>query len=364
MSITTTFTPAEVFPAGEYLRDELEERGWTVREFAEIIDRPIQAVSEILNGKKEITTETACAFADALGTSPDLWLNLQTNYRLHEARRHTRSTPSPVARRARLRNLIPLAKARARGWLPDTDDLDELERAVCSFLEITSVEEEPSVAVAARRSNSTEPISPEQLAWLAHIRSVARSRVVDSFDVAALEELASELPKRTAGGSADLLAAPELFAQRGVAVVFAEGLPSGKLDGAVTFRDDGTPVIGLTTRGDRFDSVLFTMLHECAHLTLGHIRPDRQSIVDDDVAGEQTDPREDAANDQASAWMFPGGFSVESASVPAILQAADRYGVHPSVVIGQVQRQTQNWSRYRTKIPKVRPFLVETGLMS
>lgn len=55
--MTTTLTPAEVFPPGEYLRDELEERGWTVTEFAEIIGRPVQAVSEILNNKKEITTD-------------------------------------------------------------------------------------------------------------------------------------------------------------------------------------------------------------------------------------------------------------------------------------------------------------------
>ena len=50
--MTATYTPAEVFPAGEYLRDELDERGWTVTEFAEILGRPVQAVSEILNGKK------------------------------------------------------------------------------------------------------------------------------------------------------------------------------------------------------------------------------------------------------------------------------------------------------------------------
>src|SRR5881394_2068908 len=102
--MTTTFTAAETFPPGEYLRDELDERGWTVTEFAEIIDRPVQAVSEILNGKKEITTETAMAFADALGTTPALWLNLQTSYRLAQQRGKTADEPalSPVARRARL----------------------------------------------------------------------------------------------------------------------------------------------------------------------------------------------------------------------------------------------------------------------
>lgn len=363
--MSTTFTPAEVFPAGEYLRDELEERGWTISEFAEIIGRPIQAVSEILNGKKEITTETACAFADALGTTPELWLNLQTNFRLHEARSASEGGLSPVARRARLRGLVPLSKAKSRGWLPETEDLDQLEAAACEFLELASVDEQPSFALAARRSNSNDPISPEQVAWLAHVRSVGRAQPVSSpFDRAGLEALAAELPKRTSVGPAALCRVPDWFAECGVKVVFSEGLPGGKLDGAVTFLADGRPLIGLTTRGDRFDSVLFTLLHEAAHLTLEHITPGGQSIVDLDVVADQSDPIEQAANSQATGWLFPNGFSVESASVPAILRAADSFDVHPSVVIGQVQRRSGNWSRYRTKIPKVRPDLVEAGLLS
>ena len=363
--MSMTLTPAEVFPAGEYLRDELEERGWTVSEFAEIIGRPIQAVSEILNGKKEITTETACAFADALGTTPELWLNLQTNFRLHEARSAADQGPSPVARRARLRGLIPLSKAKARGWLPDTEDLDQLEVATCELLELTSLDDQPSFALAARRSNSNEAITSEQVAWLAHVRLIGRTTQSASlFDLSALGGLAFELPKRTAIGPAALRRVPEWFAECGVIVIFSEGLPGGKLDGAVTFLADGRPLIGLTTRGDRFDSVLFTLLHEVAHLTLLHINPGSQSIVDIDVIGDQTDPIEQAANAQATAWLFPNGFAVESASVPAIIRAAESYGVHPSVIIGQIQRRSGDWSRYRTKIPKVRPDMIKEGLMA
>ena len=80
--MTATRTPAEVFPPGEYIRDELDERGWTVAELAGILDRPPQAVSEILNGKKAITAETARSIAEALGTTSELWLNLQSAYRL------------------------------------------------------------------------------------------------------------------------------------------------------------------------------------------------------------------------------------------------------------------------------------------
>ncbi|MGD0141371.1 MAG: HigA family addiction module antitoxin [Tepidisphaeraceae bacterium] len=77
------FKPAEVFPPGEYLRDELKERGWTQVDFARVIGRPLQAVNEIINGKKRITAETAKAIALAFGTSPELWLNMQTYYDLH-----------------------------------------------------------------------------------------------------------------------------------------------------------------------------------------------------------------------------------------------------------------------------------------
>jgi HTH-type transcriptional regulator/antitoxin HigA len=362
----TTLTPAEAFPPGEYLRDELDERGWTVTEFAEIIGRPVQAVSEILNGKKEITTETACALSDALGTTPELWLHLQASYRLFEQRTKSTAddTPSPVARRARLRGLLPLSKARARGWIPDTEDLDVLEQAVEQFLEIETLDDQPSFALAARRANSTEPITLEQVAWLAHVRAVGAKQNLAEFDREQLARLALKVPRETEKGPSELRRLPPLFAAAGVALVFAEGLQGGKLDGAVTFLPDRRPVIGLTTRGDRFDSVLFTLLHECAHLTLGHITPDGPTIVDDDLTSAQVDPNEIAANEQASSWLFPEGYESGSASVQAILDAAARHKVHPSIVIGRIQRDTDDWKRHRTKIPKVRPHLAEAGLLS
>jgi len=362
--MATTFNPAEVFPPGEYLRDELEEREWTVTEFAEIIGRPIQVVSEILNGKKEITTETAMAFADALGTTPSLWLNLQTNYRVW-AQRNERETEadSPVARRARLRELIPLAEVRKRGWIDDVSDLDALEANVCRFLDIASVADQPQFALAARRSNSADLISIEQTAWLAHVRLVASKRSVAAFDQHALATLAAEVPRALVAGPAALSSLESMLAECGVILVFSEGLKGGKLDGAVTFLRDGRPVIALTARGDRFDSLVFTLLHESAHLTLEHLTPDQSSIIEYDIADVATDPVEIEANECAHHWLFPNGFEIESTSLPKIVAAADEFGVHPSIVLGQVQRSRHNWSLHRRLIPKVRAILEGEGML-
>ena len=75
--MTSTSASAEAFPPGEYLRDELEERGWTEEELAGILGQPVQVVQEILDGRKEIVPEMALSLAEALGTSPELWMNLQ-----------------------------------------------------------------------------------------------------------------------------------------------------------------------------------------------------------------------------------------------------------------------------------------------
>lgn len=74
--------PAEVFPPGEYLRDELAERGWTQTQFARIIGRPLQTVNGIINGKIRITAQTAKEIAAAFDTSAELWMNLQRSYDL------------------------------------------------------------------------------------------------------------------------------------------------------------------------------------------------------------------------------------------------------------------------------------------
>ncbi|MXW41665.1 MAG: HigA family addiction module antidote protein [Acidimicrobiia bacterium] len=364
MTMARIYTPAAVFSAGEYLRDELDERGWTVTEFAEIIGRPIQAVSEILNGKKEITTETAIAFSEAFGTTPELWLNLQTAYRLYEQRSDMSEEEfTPVARRARLRRVIPLTQVRSRGWISETDDLDETELAVCDLLEINNLDDRPQFAVAAKRSNSADPITIEQVAWLAYVRRVAVSQSVAAFDIEELRQLAENLPYIVKDGPGELPRLPTLLGECGVCLVFAEGLRGGKLDGAVTFLPDGCPVIALTTRHNRFDSLLFALLHECAHLTLGHINARSGSIIDDDLMGPQNDPDEVAANNQAISWLFPGGFDDWSTSVQTIGRAALKYNVHPSVVIGHIQFKTKKFSLYRNQIPKVRPVLQDAGLL-
>ncbi len=78
---------------GEILQEEfLVPLGMTQVEFAAHLGVSLQRVNEIVLGKRGVTAETAWLFAQALGTQPEFWMNLQVLYDLARAR-PTRKIP-------------------------------------------------------------------------------------------------------------------------------------------------------------------------------------------------------------------------------------------------------------------------------
>ncbi|MFN9063396.1 MAG: HigA family addiction module antitoxin, partial [Pseudanabaena sp.] len=97
--------PARVPPPGTILSEEIDARGWTQKDLAEIIDRPAQAINEIVKGTKQITPETAIELSAAFGTSAQFWTNLEANYRLHLAQKET--AEQEISRKSKLYSITP-----------------------------------------------------------------------------------------------------------------------------------------------------------------------------------------------------------------------------------------------------------------
>ncbi len=73
---------------GEILLEEfLKPMGMSQIELAKKMGVPIQRVNTLINGKRDMTAETAILLSRALKTSPEFWMNLQVAYDLFEARR-------------------------------------------------------------------------------------------------------------------------------------------------------------------------------------------------------------------------------------------------------------------------------------
>jgi HTH-type transcriptional regulator/antitoxin HigA len=325
-------------PVGQFLGAEIEARGWTQADFAGVIGRPTQFVSEIITGKKEITRESAAQIGAALGTTPKFWLNLQDAYLLDEQARNaaTQHELNQVRRRARLNKLAPVSALVKRGIIQGRT-LDEQETELKKLFDLNDINNEPAFALAAKRSNRSEELSAAQMTWVACVRRQGRASTAPaSFSREKLADLAAELPRiiTTPEKFRDL---PALFDGVGVLLVYVEALPGAKIDGCAFFLD-GTPVIGLSGRGKRMDKILFTLLHETAHLALGHVKQDG-IIVEEVEQQAHESANEKAANNQAGSWILPQPlpYSRERINQAWITQTARERGLAPIVVIGQLQ---------------------------
>ncbi len=290
-------TVAEIFPPGEFLREELEARGWSQTELAEIIGRPVRLINELIAGKKAITPETAIQLGDSLGTGPELWMNLESQYQLSKVR----STDGLIARRAKLYERFPVREMIKRGWIEATKSIEVLEQQFLTFFDVNSLEDEIPFCHAAKKTEVHDLPSMLQLAWLCRARRIASELVIAPYTEAALRQA---LPRLSA-----LLSAPEetrhvarVLAECGVRFVIVEPIPGSKIDGACFWLTDVQPVVALSLRLDRIDNFWFVLRHELEHVLRRHGR-ERGYILDQDMEGtaaDQINDEEVVANTEAA----------------------------------------------------------------
>ena len=274
----TTRIAAEVFPPGEFIREELEARGWTQGVLAEVMGRPERMVSEVISGKRAITPETARGLSAAFGTDPTFWINLEGAYRLSKAEH----CDEDVRRRAAIYSFAPVKEMIRRGWIEASESVDVLEQRLMDFFGVGSIDEAPSFCGSAKATAA--PPNSAQMAWLFRVKRIAQRVLVPAYSEAKLRESIPALRSlmTEADGAAKV---PRILADCGVRFVVVEGMPSGKIDGVCFWLENGaSPVVGMSLRFDRIDNFWFVLRHELEHVLLRHGVD--SLIIDSDLLSE------------------------------------------------------------------------------
>ena len=357
--------PAEVFAPGEFLREELESRGWSQMELSEILDRPPRLISEIIAGKRAITPETAKGLAAAFGTSAQFWMNLETSYQLSKAK----IEELEVSRRAQLYGMFPVKELLKRGWIEASENIDVLEQRFLEFFDIKSLDEKSVFAHAAKRT-VYEGATIIQLAWLNRAKQVSKAVSVSKFSIPALREVIAELRGHLEYVDA-ICDVPKILAKVGVRLVIVEHLAGAKMDAACFWLNDSSPVIALSLRFDRVDNFWHNLFHEIDHVLHeeGKDKPIFE-IIESDKDWDNLPAIERRANDAAANNCVPkndlDGFIVRVNplfSKQAILGFARRLNVHPGIIVGQLQkRKLIPYSFHRELLEKIKAIVTSSVL--
>jgi HTH-type transcriptional regulator / antitoxin HigA len=355
--------PAEVFPPGELLRDELEARGWTQTEFAEIIGRPPRVVNELIAGKRGVTPETARELAAALGTSAQLWMNLESAYQLSKVGPVT----DRIAREAALRERFPVREMTKRGWIRASGLYEEVERQVLAYFRIESVEEAIRFPHAARRDYGNE-LTTMQWAWLFRVQQLASALKVPTYSEQKLRAAIPEL-ERLMMDPEEIRHVPRILSECGVRFIIVESIPGSKIQGVCFWINQKTsPVIGLSLKSDQIDRFWFDLWHEIEHVLRGDGR-DEPVLDDFDETESSHTESEEAANKAAANHCVPSdqmrNFILRHSplfSEKNMLGFSKLMKRHPGIVVGQIQKRTNRWDLFKRHQIKIRHILTQVAL--
>ena len=362
-------TIAEVFAPGVFIAEELEACGWSQVELAEILGRPARLISELIAGKRAITPETAKGLGSAFGTGAEVWMNLERDYQLSKAEHDD----SAVERRAKLYGKAPVKEMVKRRWIEPSENIEVLEKRVLNFLRLNNLDEEPSLAHAAKKS-SYEQVLPSQWAWLFRVRQLAENISVPSFSKRALTASLGEL-ERLLTAPEETRHVPRTLTECGVRFVVVEKLPQAKIDGVCLWLDKNSPVIGLSLSRDKIDNFWFVLRHEIEHVLRGdgHESP----MIDVELSGDKASstnvslPEEERiANAAASDFCTPTERldSFMARKHPFyyerdVLAFARLLNRHPGLIIGQMQFRLDNYAYLTKHLAKVKSFVLPGAIV-
>jgi HTH-type transcriptional regulator/antitoxin HigA len=359
---------AEIFPPGEFIKEELEARNWSQIDLAEIIGRHPNVINELIAGKRSVTPETARALGDAFGTSAQYWMNLESAYQLW----HLKSVDNVIPRRSKLYQIAPIKEMVKRHWIEPSESIDVLEKRVMLFFEMKDLDRPIKFAHAARKG--PQDISPSQLAWLFRAKQMALGVHAKPFTEKSFHNALTAL-KNLLNSAQEIRHVPKILSDNGIRFLILEHLPKTRIDGVTFWLDNKSPVIALSLRFDRIDWFWYTLAHELGHVNHRDGLNDGVTLDIDLVGSEGKNSRQQSEAEKL-ADEFATEYLIEQASLKnfilrvhplygkeKIINFARKIGVHPGIVVGQLQhRQEIPWSSFRLMLEKVKDIIIPASL--
>jgi HTH-type transcriptional regulator/antitoxin HigA len=342
---TLTFQPDYAIHPGETLAETLEELGMSQAELAQRMGRPLQMISEIIQGKKAITAETALQLERATGVPANFWNSSQRNYEATLARLEEERGLAPDSSWLKK---FPLKALIEKGWVPQVDSPAEQLRSLLNFFGVAGIKEWKALwtapKVAYRKSTAFEASPMAAAAWLRQGERAAQQIRTEPYNQDRFVKALYDIRRLTTLGAEDFVPrATDLCRSAGVALVFVPELPATRAYGATRWLTPTKAMLQLSLRGKTDDFLWFTFFHECAHI-LKHGKRDVFIEAPDGTTDQETRRKEDEADTFASDFLIPkpafNQLRQERLFTNHTVQRfATQLGIAPGIVVGRLQHE-------------------------
>lgn len=338
---TYPYEPDYAVPPGWVLGERLEVHGFSQAEFARRCGRSPKLISEIVTGKAPIEAKTALQFERVLGVDAGIWLGLERDYRLHQARKAEAREAEESAAWA---NGFSVAELVKRGAIRKVASAGEKVTELLNLFGVASIEawntRYEAMAVSYRQSPSFDSKKPDLTAWLRLVEIEAETQSLEDYGRSVFLEALKDIRALTRGEIPQALEhARQLCNEAGVALVWVKPLPEARVSGAAWWLGSRKPVIALSARHKSDDHLWFSLFHEAAHI---YLHSKKNVFVDwgnGDVDAEETEANDWAARFLVSSSAWKRFLDTSNLGSQDVQRFAEEQGIAPGIVVGRLQHE-------------------------
>jgi HTH-type transcriptional regulator / antitoxin HigA len=331
---------------GDIIKDELEIRNWTQEDLAEITGMSLKNINHLLNNKIAVSTEMARILGKVFGQSANFWINLDVNFRNRLKEESVQEKEAEI--KSEIFKYMPVSEMVKKRWVPKHNGLNSLEKNVKKFWGINKIDLsflENTSCPAFRTSETLKKNFNSYYAcvWYKMAQNCSERFKVPGYNKNTVQQISNNFSKYTTDekGVSEFI---NDLNSAGIKFFVLSHLQKTYMDGAAFFVENN-PVIVYTLRHDRIDNFWFVMAHELAHVVL-HLDNFREGFMDD-LSSPAGNDRENEANlfaqkilniDKLDEFSDYSRFREDQ-----VREAAVKYGVHPALILGALQKRTGNY---------------------
>ena len=337
----TEFKNISAFHPGYYISDLINDLEMSQEEFALRLGVTPKNLSDLVNGKASISKNIAKKLSLMLGTSADVWLELQKKYDQKIIEIETLQAQAEEEHDLALIDYSYFVKlGLVKASKNKSEQVSELFRyfAISSF----KIFKKPDFIVQFRRTQSIdEKVILNSNAWVQTVINLGKKIETKAYSEKKLKEYLPQIRSMTMKEPPEFLdQLPQILSECGIAFVLIPSLKNSGVYGATKWINKNKVVLGITNRGKNADTFWFSLLHE-----LGHVLQKKmtKTFVDFD-AEDSIEDFEKEADQFAKEVLIPSKdyelFLAESFfSEKNVIKFATSIEVHPGIVVGRLQKE-------------------------
>lgn len=333
-----TYEELIAFHPGSYVEDIIDDMNMSQKEFAERLGVSPKTISKIVNGEESISKDTANKLSKLTGISITTWLNLQNTYdmKLIEIENQKNEDERSICQ------MIDFSYFKEHHFV-ETKKYSMLEKLVAlrKLLQVSNLsyltQFNNNVSYRNTKGFAEKSIVNSNI-MLELATGMAKNATNNKLDRRKLKRVLPELRSMTLQDAQIFYPVlKEKLLDCGVVLIGLPKLKNASLNGATKRFKNGSVLLMMTDKNKSSDIFWFSLFHE-----LGHIL---NNDFHSDYSDEEIYLQKEAAADQFAQDLlirsedYETFISTENFDGESIEHFAEKIGIHPSIVVGRLQRE-------------------------